>query len=223
MESWKHTNSLIEAAKDGDRRAFDDLVSRYTDSLKSFFRRQVGGHIWKRVEVEDLLQETFIRAFQSIGQFRGKNPGAFWGWLSTIAERVVLDHARKLRSKKDPGDREVSLEEKHRAKGGESWNLEKALEARGGSPSQALRRNERFERLKRTLKTLQPDHARVIFLARLQGLPIKEVARRMDRTPEATSMLLLRALMKLKARFGNTESLHLPDRSLEEEGDRYGG
>ena len=92
----------------------------------------------------------------------------------------------------------------------------------GTNPSQALRRNERFERLKRALKALPPDHAQVIFLARIQGLPVKEVARRMERTPEATSMLLLRALMKLKTAFGNTESLHLPDRSLEEEGDRYG-
>ena len=55
-----------------------------------------------------------------------------------------------------------------------------------------------------------------IRLARLEGLPVKEVARRMHRSEKATSVLLVRAQLKLKTIFGDTESLHLPQRSLEE-------
>ena len=58
----------------------------------------------------------------------------------------------------------------------------------------------------------------MIRLARVERLPISEVARRMDRSPGATSQLLWRALRKLKDSFGSTDSLHLPPRALEETG-----
>ena len=58
-------------------------------------------------------------------------------------------------------------------------------------------------------------------LARIDGLSIEEVARRMNRSPNAVSHILLRALRKLRESLGDTESLHLPDRRFarEEGGD----
>ena len=78
-----------------------------------------------------------------------------------------------------------------------------------------MRRDERFERLESALNCLTKDHREVIIFARIQGLPIKEIAERMSRSPDAVSMLLLRALRELKSYFGSTESFHLPQRSLE--------
>ena len=52
----------------------------------------------------------------------------------------------------------------------------------------------------------------------IEGLKIKEIAERMNRSPAAVKQLLSRALVKLKASFGETESLHLPDRELRGEG-----
>jgi RNA polymerase sigma-70 factor (ECF subfamily) len=80
-------------------------------------------------------------------------------------------------------------------------------EASGGT---SLRRDERFDRLQAALDELDPDSRKVIVLARIEGLPIKEVAKRMGRSPNATSILLYRAAIKLKERFGDTESLSLP-------------
>ena len=77
-----------------------------------------------------------------------------------------------------------------------------------------MRRSERFDRLEEALKTLSPDHRQVITMARVDGLKIKEIAERMNRSPNAVMQLLWRALEKLKASFGETESLHLPDRNL---------
>ena len=89
----------------------------------------------------------------------------------------------------------------------------------GEPPIQALRRDERFDRFQRAFDALDPDSRQVIFLARIQGLPIKEVARRLERSPNATSILLYRALVKLKGFFGDTESFRLPRRSLRQEGE----
>jgi RNA polymerase sigma-70 factor (ECF subfamily) len=87
----------------------------------------------------------------------------------------------------------------------------------GSDPSQSknLRRRERFERLKGSLAALSPDHRQVILLARVERLSIEDVARRMDRSPEATRQLLWRAMKQLKASFGETDSLHLPPLNLE--------
>ncbi len=66
------------------------------------------------------------------------------------------------------------------------------------------------------------DHREVIQLARIEKLPFREIAARMHRSPGAVKLLLLRALRELKQRFGETESLHLPDRSLKCEGGNDG-
>ena len=87
------------------------------------------------------------------------------------------------------------------------------------SPSTAARREERFERLKNALERLSPEHGKVILLARVERIPGREIAVRMHRSPQAVAKLLSRALLKLKEEFGDTESLHLPDRTLRGEGD----
>ena len=217
MDSWKRTKGLIDAAKGGDRTAFADLVVKHQQALEAYFRREVGKRLLEKVEIDDLVQDALLRAFRSIGQFDGESSATFESWLRGIAAHVILDQARRLRAGKGAAQKEVSIEER-RGAAGESWSIEDALQADGETPSQGMRRSERFERLERVLRSLKPDHARVIYLARVEGLPIKEVARRMDRTPEATSMLLLRALVKLKEAFGSTESFHLPGRKLAAEG-----
>jgi RNA polymerase sigma factor (sigma-70 family) len=85
-----------------------------------------------------------------------------------------------------------------------------------------MRRNERFEQLERCMRTLSTDHQEVVRLARIDGLPIREVARRMNRSPEAAKKLLWRALKELRKTFRDTESLHLPPRTLKPPGDTSG-
>jgi RNA polymerase sigma-70 factor (subfamily 1) len=222
MESWERAQALVLAAKGGERQAFDELAREYLSLTATYVRKRLGFSLRRRVEADDLVQETFLRAYRSIGQFRGETAPEFWNWVCTIADHVIQDQGRRLKARKGALAAEVSLEQcRARGEAG-SWALESPLQAAGGSPSRVMRREERFERLKRVLRTLKPDHARVIFLARVQGLPIKEVARRMSRSQEATSMLLLRALLKLKAAFGATDSFHLPERSIEDEREKSG-
>jgi RNA polymerase sigma factor (sigma-70 family) len=83
-----------------------------------------------------------------------------------------------------------------------------------------LRREERFERLEKSLQSLSPDHREVILLARIEGLQIAAIAERLGRSKSAVKSLLLRALKELKRSFGDTESFHLPDRSLRRDGVR---
>lgn len=199
--------AVIASAQRGDRKAFDEIVRHYTGTIESLIRSELGTQLERKVEVEDLLQETFLRAYQSMHQFRGHTEETFQCWLSTIARHVIQDEARHLHSQKADSDRVVSLELK--VKGNESGSgvLGASLEAKVLSPSKALSREERSDLLKKALSDLPPLDREVIVLARLEGLPVKEVAQRIGRSPNETSVLLLRALLKLKALLGKREDL----------------
>ena len=193
---------LIARARERDRSSFDRLASEYRGRLTSIVESRLGVQLRLRLEVEDVVQETFTRAFRAIADFRGRDGATLLSWLRTTAEHVILENARaqsRLRTLK----------------------LDREVAENGVSASRGLRRNERFERLEGALRGLSADHRRVVVLARIDGLTIKEISKRMDRSPDAIKQLLSRALKKLREEFGDTGSLHLPDRRLDAE--QHGG
>jgi RNA polymerase sigma factor (sigma-70 family) len=75
-----------------------------------------------------------------------------------------------------------------------------------------------LDRLEQAVQALSPDHREVVRLARIEGLQVDEIAKRLGRTPSAVKNLLLRALKELKKSFGDTESFRLPQRPPKDEG-----
>ena len=191
----EETRHLVARAQNGDRAAFDLLVQKHRVRLTSLIhsRRQALGAAG--LDPEDIVQESLLRAFQAIERFQWRGEDSFMPWLAGIVERVILHLRRQsTRRRASPLEGDVIDEEL--------------------STSRAMRRSERFDRLEEALKALSPDHRQVITMARIEGLKIVEIAARMNRSPNAVMQLLWRAMEKLKANFGDTESLHLPDRDL---------
>ena len=203
MATKDPTASLVSKAQAGDRQAFDELVRRYQLRLENQIGSRMSNRIHLRLDVNDVLQETLTCAFESISRFRYKGEESFYRWLGGIAEHVIWNVSQKR-----------------------SWSeLQLVREAPESvsSPSKPLRRDERFDRLEKALQGLSADHRQVLILARIEGLRIKEIARIMDRSPNAVKKLLGRAMIELKRSFGDTESLGLPDRRFElGKGDRHG-
>ena len=194
----KHRD-LVGKAQQGDRAAFDELTSSATKSLLARIHRRMGLELRRELDPEDVLQETFLRAFRSIDKFQWQGEGSFESWLYGIALKIIF-HAARERGK---------------------WNLLRmTLEppAVGLSPSRGQRRDERFDRLERSLNSLSPEYRQVVRLARIEGLSMAEIAERLERTPSSVRNLLFRAMKQLRASFGDTESLGLPDRAIKEEG-----
>ena len=189
------TRALISKAQTGDREAFDAVMSQFLDGLRRFIRSRMGPRVLAKLEPEDVLQETLLGAFQSIRHFRWRGNAGVSRWLEAIAENRIRDAIKGPR-----GDRALEL------------SVE--IEGSSSSPSWHARRDERFDRLEESLAHLKPEHREVILLARIEGLKISEVARRMNRSESAVKNLLLRALRELKSSFGDTESLRLPNRRL---------
>jgi len=191
------TFTLVQEAKRGDRKALGRLFDHFEPRLKAVLRDLLGDRLKRETAIDDLLQETYTRACESIDRFEWRDEDSFLRWLSVIARNVVLEAAR--REKMSPG----TLPEQDPC-------------ASGLSPTRKLQRQERFDRLQEAIKCLRPDHRQVILLARLEKLPLKEVASRMGRSHDAVRQLLRRALQELKQNFGDTESLGLPPRRLTE-------
>jgi len=86
-------SELIERWKAGDSRAATQIVTRHADALARFAVSS-----GERAEIEELVQDTFVRAFSSIDSFRGDS--SLRTWLFTIERRLMLDRRRAERRQK---------------------------------------------------------------------------------------------------------------------------
>lgn len=96
MEKLTDMALVVRAAAFGDRRAFDTLVRRHQSHVRRFFMHQTLGDSQLS---DDLAQDTFIKAWMSLGRFRGMS--GFSTWLYRIACNVLYDHARRQRPEGD--------------------------------------------------------------------------------------------------------------------------
>jgi RNA polymerase sigma-70 factor (ECF subfamily) len=200
-------HKLVEEARGGDRAAFDALIDAHQARLRARVESWMQFRIGPPLDVDEILQDTFLRAFRSLDKCEWRGGAAFFGWLASLARHALSDAIRRTQqqSLRNPGVISVS-----------------GLPAGDPTASRVARREERFDRLEDALRQLPPDYLEVLHLARIEGLTLKEIAARMDRTPNAVKHLLSRAVQELKKRFGDTESFHLPDRRLDVEGGRDG-
>jgi RNA polymerase sigma-70 factor (ECF subfamily) len=188
-------NTRLERARQGDRAAFDELAGACRDRLRTLVRFRLGASLRREVDPEDVVQETLLRAFRTIGRFTSRSEDSFFRWLSGIARNVILERCRSVQPAADLDALDTQAE--------------------SASPSRALRRRERLDRLQRALNELSPEYRRVLRGVLVEKLPLTEIARRMGRTPNAVSLLLLRANRKLRESFGDTQSLGLPAAELD--------
>lgn len=83
---WRDT---IAAAQDGDRRALDELVEGWLPLVYNIVGRALNGH----ADVDDVVQETMLRAVGHLGSLR--DPDSFRSWLVAITMRQIRDRARR--------------------------------------------------------------------------------------------------------------------------------
>src|SRR5262249_37824250 len=151
------------------REAFQRLFSLFKGRLEDAVNARLGAELRGTLETEDVLQETALRALRSIEGFEWRGEESFLGWLTGIAEHILPDQADKQRLR-----RAAPLPPEQHA-------------TTGASPSTAARREERFVRLEKALAVLPEEYREVILLARIDGLPLVEIASRLGLTPNAVS------------------------------------
>lgn len=156
---------LVERAKRGDKRAFEMLVVKYQRRIERLVSRMVRDDGL----VEDVAQETFIRAYRALPQFRGDS--AFYTWLY----RIAVNTAKKLlvERKRDPLVSEATLVSQD--DGDETSRVESEL-TDGETPEAVLASKEVAATVNAAIDALSEDLRQAIVLREIEGLSYEEIA-----------------------------------------------
>jgi RNA polymerase sigma-70 factor (ECF subfamily) len=165
--------ALVQTYRAGDERGATELVHRHAAALGRFLYSSGAG----QSDVDDLVQETFFRAFRRLESWRGE--ASFRSWLFTIAGNLLKDDYRRRR-----GRTMLSIEDRD-------------LPDRS-DPESLLAADESENRLLQGLKLL-PRLQREVFLMRVQqGSDYAEIARALGTTPGAARVHYHHAVKRLK-------------------------
>jgi RNA polymerase sigma-70 factor, ECF subfamily len=177
-------STLVAQAREGDTVAFGELVRRYEGRI---FR--LAQHITQnREDAEDVLQETFLKAYEHLDQFQGNSK--FYTWIVRIAVNQSL---MKLRRRK--ADRSVSLDETIDT--GED-NIVREIAAWGEDPEERFSREELGELLDSAIQGLEPPYRSVFVLRDIEDLSTEETADSLGLSIPAVKSRLLRARLQLR-------------------------
>jgi RNA polymerase sigma-70 factor, ECF subfamily len=187
---------LLVLAKAGNGPALGQLLERYGNHLSLLIRLQLGRRLRGKVDVEDLLQETFLGAYRGIALFRGSTERELLAWLrqilaGTLANAVRHHYGTQSRDPRLERERADDLDRSSRA-------LDRGLISPVSSPSHQASRREQAVLLSDALQKLPEDYREVIILRQLEDMSFPEVAHRMGRSEDSVKNLWARALSRLR-------------------------
>ena len=160
---------LIERVKRGDQRAFELLVIKYQRRVE----RLIGRMVRDTDLVADIAQETFIRAYRALPQFRGES--AFYTWLYRIAVNTAKKALVEL--KRDPLVPEAAYAPAD--DGDETSRVENEL-SDGETPEAVLASKEVAATVNAAIDALSEDLRQAITLREIEGLSYEEIAEVMN-------------------------------------------
>jgi RNA polymerase sigma-70 factor (ECF subfamily) len=158
----------LEAAR-GHRRAFEELVCRYSARLRHFLRHRVSSD----QDAEDLVQDTFLKACRNIASF---DPDyRFSTWIYTIAYRLAVSRYRSLKRTRVPLEPDPSPE----------------------PPEELVFQRDRARRLWKAAKKLNHSYYQALWLRYGEDMSIKEMSGVMRKSSSAVRVTLHRARLNL--------------------------
>ncbi len=160
---------LIERVKRGDQRAFEMLVVKYQRRIE----RLIGRMVRDTDLVQDIAQESFIRAYRALPNFRGES--AFYTWLYRIAVNTAKKALVEL--KRDPLVTEGAMPASD--EGEETSRIENEL-SDGETPEALLASKEIAAAVNAAIDALSEDLRQAITLREIEGLSYEEIAEVMN-------------------------------------------
>ena len=153
---------LVRRVQQGDSKAFNLLVSKYQRRIESV----IYPFVENRSDILDIVQETFLRAFRAIDDFRGDS--AFFSWLFRIAQNTAKNHL--VARTKRPPDSDID------ASVAEFVSTTPLQEL--STPEHLLLRDEIERQIFRTIESLPEELREVIVLREIEGLSYDDIALR---------------------------------------------
>lgn len=168
---------LVTLAVGGDQDALGQLLVQYHDTLEAYIARKATAKVQATFSVEDVLQQTYLSAFQGVERFQWQGPGSFLAWLRVIAKRKLTDAARKKQKERLSDKRAHSPA----GGGGESSmrGLLSVLADDDPGPGDAAMADELQGAFQVALAEMPDNYREVVELRYLQSLSNEAVAERM--------------------------------------------
>ncbi|MDF2693198.1 MAG: polymerase, sigma-24 subunit, subfamily [Labilithrix sp.] len=168
--------ALVARCRAQDPMAFRAFVVRHERMVFALLSRMLG----RGSEVEDLAQETFVRAYRAFPSFDPTGPAKLSTWLLTIATRLALDSRKRRR-----------LDVREIEEGSEGTT--------GSTPEISLERRELGKAIAAAAAALPDDQRAALVLAELHGLSIAEIAEALEVPENTAKTRLFRAREKMRA------------------------
>jgi RNA polymerase sigma-70 factor (ECF subfamily) len=177
--------ALVQAARDGDLRAYDQLVQRYQERIYATVYHMTSNH----EDANDLAQETFIKAYSALKSFKGDS--SFYTWIYRIAVNKTINFLKQRKNKTS-----LSLNDL-------DFNIENDPELVAFVSDKTPRRDatltELQEKLNGAPQKLSDVHRMVVTLHDVQGLSHEEIARIMECNVGTVRSRLFYARQQLQA------------------------
>ena len=172
--------ALVKKVLSGDRNAFGDLVEHYAALVHGIVLEKIR----RPDEVEDLVQETFSRAYERLPSLN--KPSRFGPWVARIASNTAVNW----------------LEHRQAQRRAETTNQMLSLSQSVRRPDQDFEEDEIAAVLWEALDRLPPDYRRIVVLHYLEGCTQKNIARFLDMPLPTVRWRLYRAWDKLRKELG---------------------
>ncbi len=158
---------LVKKCQGGDTSAYNELVTRYRGKVYAMIYNMVRNE----QDAWDLAQDGFLKAWKSIGHFRGQS--AFYTWLYRIMTNVTIDWLRK---KQIQGTAEFddAVEMRNIEPGSATAPKAELL------PDEKMEHAEIRKRIDAALEKLSPEHRAVIVMKEIDGLQYNEIAEALE-------------------------------------------
>ena len=182
-DGWQTSVVLLQRARNNDASAGRELLLRFQKPLLKRIRMMMGERVRRLAESQDFLQEVFVDFLNESMDLDARSDEDILRWMTAVARNNIRDAGRSRRARAlDSFSKSFSID---------------TIKAPGRSPGSNIVLDDEILRLAEGLEKL-PDHYReVIELRDLEGFDLKQTAKRMGRSYDATRALHSRAKIRL--------------------------
>jgi RNA polymerase sigma-70 factor (ECF subfamily) len=177
-----HDAAVVAQVLGGDRDAYRALVERHSRAVFRLAYRMMGNE----QDAEDVVQETFLKAYRSLTKFEERS--TFSTWLYRITSNCALDLIRKRQRH----------EQKREPQPVEESELVARLPAIGPTPDRLALSGELGKQISAAMRDLSPIERAAFVLRHHEGHSIEEIGERLGLEPSATKNSIFRAVQKLR-------------------------
>ncbi len=200
------SHELLTRAKQGDEAAKGELLNRFRPYLNVIAQRHLDERLQSRLDYADVVQITFLEATRDFDSFRGDSVESLLAWLRNILRNnVATAHQHHLTAQKRSARKEVKIRITSES-GGSSLGMQDIVPAESSSPSQRMMRDETAVLLATCMERIPETQREAIRMRYLEGMSLKEISERIDKSEMAVAGLLKRGLRALREEMASRQN-----------------